>query len=329
MSRIRLTQLDGKLPNLALMKLAHWHRSQGHEVTLSKSPYRDLLEPEYDLVYGSAIFAFSGDRIARFLAEFPHAVLGGTGTHSVLTVEQTIGAEYELYDYSDYPDFRPSIGFTARGCRLSCKFCVVPKKEGKPRAVNSIQQIWRGEGHPKHLHLLDNDFFGQPDWRQRIVEIREGAFKVCFNQGINIRLVDDAAAEALATVEYRDDGFSERRLYTAWDNLKDEPIFFRGVDRLERAGVPARHLRVYMLIGFDKGETWERIHHRFNRMVERGIEPFPMVFDSRDKDPAHYRKLKQFQRWAVTGLYRAVPFSDYNPSARRMAAPSGEQGVLV
>ncbi len=24
---VRLTQIDGKLPNLALMKLAHWHRS--------------------------------------------------------------------------------------------------------------------------------------------------------------------------------------------------------------------------------------------------------------------------------------------------------------
>ena len=27
--RVRLTHLDGKLPNLALMKLAHWHRSLG------------------------------------------------------------------------------------------------------------------------------------------------------------------------------------------------------------------------------------------------------------------------------------------------------------
>lgn len=33
---IRLTQIDGALPNLALMKLAHWHRSKGDEVTLTR-----------------------------------------------------------------------------------------------------------------------------------------------------------------------------------------------------------------------------------------------------------------------------------------------------
>jgi hypothetical protein len=37
---------------------------------------------------------------------------------------------------------------------------VVPRKEGKPRSVNTIADIWRGKPWPKHLHLLDNDFFG-------------------------------------------------------------------------------------------------------------------------------------------------------------------------
>ena len=54
--------------------------------------------------------------------------------------------------------FDASIGFTQRGCRLKCGFCVVPKKEGKPRAVNTIADIWRGEPWRKHLHLLDNYF---------------------------------------------------------------------------------------------------------------------------------------------------------------------------
>ena len=29
---VRLTQIDGDLPNIALMRLAAWHRSQGHEI---------------------------------------------------------------------------------------------------------------------------------------------------------------------------------------------------------------------------------------------------------------------------------------------------------
>lgn len=332
MSRIRLTQLDGKLPNLALMKLAHWHRAKGDAITFTHQAHRDLYEPDYDVVYGSAIFRFSDKKLARFLADWPGAVVGGTGTDRQHTVEDLIGAEpYEHYDYSLYPDFAPSIGFTQRGCRLSCKFCVVPGKEGKPRSVNAVADIWRGEGHPRRLHLLDNDFFGQPEieWQARIAEIRDGAFKVCLNQGINVRHLSPAAAEALATVEYRDDKFSERRLYTAWDNLKDEAVFFRGVDMLEAAGVPSRHLRAYMLVGFDKNETWDRIHHRFNRMAERDIEPFPMVFDCRATDPNRYRSLKQFQRWAVTGLYRAVPFSDYDSNRKSGRGPDVRQMEFV
>ena len=329
--RVRLTQIDGKLPNLALMKLAHWHRLCGDEVVFTRQAHRDLLEGDYDRVYGSAIFGFSAAKVARFRAAWPYAIIGGTGSTTQATVEQIIGRdEYEHYDYTLYPKFEPSIGFTQRGCRLSCKFCVVPAKEGKARSLNTIAAIWRGPGHKKQLHLLDNDFFGQPEqeWQARIREIRDGGFKVCLNQGINVRHLSPAAAEAIASVEYRDDDFQERRLYTAWDNLKDEGVFFRGIDMLEAAGIPPKHVMAYMLVGWDKRETWERIWQRFDRMVARGVQPYPMVYDTRAIDPAGYRHLKQFQRWVVTGLYRAVPFSDYDAGRKAKIAARHDRRQL-
>jgi hypothetical protein len=307
---IRLTQIDGKLPNLALMKLAHWHKQRGDAVFYTRDALKGMFEPEYGAVYGSAIFKFSHEKLQRFKAQWPGAIVGGTGTDSASTVEQITG-DYPYLDYSIYPEFKSSIGFTQRGCRLSCKFCVVPKKEGKPRHEATIAGIWRGAPWPKHLHLLDNDFFGGPDWRERIAEIRDGGFKVAFTQGINVRAMTPEVAAAIATIEYRDDSFSQRRLYTAWDNLKDEDVFFRGVDTLEAAGVPSKHLFAYMLIGFDKNETWDRILRRFDRMVERGIRPYPMPFDQSRRD------LKAFQRWVVTGLYRAVRWEDYDVNAKR------------
>ena len=304
--RTRLVQIDGALPNLALMKLASWHRSQGHEVCLTREVGRGISDRDFDLVYGSSIFQFSEKRRDMFQEAWPSAIVGGTGTDNTGTVEELIGGPWDQLDYSDYPEVDYSLGFTQRGCRLKCGFCVVPKKEGANRSTSTIAEIWRGPGHPKKLHLLDNDFFGQPGWRDRVAEIREGGFRICLSQGINVRLLDDDAAQALATIEYRDTKFERRRLYTAWDNLRDEEIFFAGVDRLERAGIPPRHLMVYMLIGFDPSETWDRIWHRFNRMVERGVKPYPMVFDRSRKD------LTAFQRWVVMGLYRIVPFSSYN-----------------
>ena len=129
-------------------------------------------------------------------------------------------------------------------------------------------------------------------------------------QGINVRLIDDEAGSGAGDDRYRNTKFNESKLYTAWDNLGDEKIFFKGVDTLERNGVPAKHLMAYMLVGFDKTETWERIWHRFNAMVARGIEPYPMVFDRSRKD------LTQFARWVTTGLYRAVKFEAYDANMK-------------
>jgi hypothetical protein len=304
---VRITQLDGELPNIALMKLAHWHRSRGDRVIMKRTIDPDLFEPRYDVVYGSSIFKFSRARLDRFVAVWPRAIVGGTGTDSAHTVEHVIGQEsYEHYDY-DGVDVDYSIGFTQRGCRLKCKFCVVPTKEGKNRGLNTIADIWRGAPHPKKLHLLDNDFFGQPeaDWKARVEEIVNGGFRVCLSQGINVRLINEAACAALARMKFRDTHFKRRRLYTAWDNLGDERVFFRGVDMLAAAGIPPRLLMAYMLVGFDTRETWEAIWYRFYRMVSLGIKPYVMVFDRSRKD------LTSFQRWANMGLYRIVPWKDY------------------
>src|SRR5207244_11122047 len=74
---VRLTQLDGKLPNLALMKIARFHRDRGDEIVFSKHVERGMFEPDYSAVYGSAIFADSADRVATFKASFPDAIVGG------------------------------------------------------------------------------------------------------------------------------------------------------------------------------------------------------------------------------------------------------------
>ena len=327
--KVRLTQIDGKLPNLALMKLSAFHKAAGDEVHFSRSPFRGLFEPDYDRVYGSAIFNFSAARVARLLSEFPGAVVGGTWNVSdATTVEDLIG-DFGDQDYSLWPEFSASLGFTQRGCRLRCGFCVVPAKEGKPRPVNTIADIWRGDPHPRHLHLLDNDFFGQPrdQWEARIAEIRDGNFKVCFNQGINIRMIGEAEAEALSSVLHSNDRFDERIVYTAWDNIGDEKRFFAGVDRLERHGIPPSRLLVYMLVGYDPRETWERLLYRFNRMTARLIRPYPMIYGDRgrrlplggcNQDIAD-RTLGEFQRWVIRRAYAIVPFEHYDVNARGSA----------
>ena len=206
--KVLLLQLDGKLPNLALMRLAAHHRGRGDYVELRHAADECGIEPrfgdKFDVVYGSAIFTRTRDLAEHAAAAwFPsRRFSGGTGIDPKIALAENVGPEP---DYSDYPNFRQSLGFTRRGCRLKCPFCVVPSKEGAVREENTIEGIWRGEPWPRELLLLDNDFFGQPRWRDRIDELHAGHFKVSFNQGINARFLTDETAAALASVDYRDD----------------------------------------------------------------------------------------------------------------------------
>lgn len=306
-----LFHVDGRLPNLALMRLSTYLKGRGERVTLVRGArQRELFDESPTALYGSSIFTFSAPLRDRIEREWGAVQWGGTGVRvesDLREVDASVDWEAIAPDYSLYPGEGRSIGFTQRGCRLKCSFCVVPRKEGKPRPVHKITDIWRGKPWPRKILLLDNDFFGQPrdDWKARVEEMVVGNARVCFTQGINLRQIDAEAAEALASVEYRDNEFRTRTLYTAWDNLGDERAFKTAVAILKAAGVPPKHLRVYMLVGFAPGETFDAILYRFNELVALGCEPYPMVYDQTRGD------LKAFQRWAVRGLYRAVPWSEY------------------
>jgi len=158
--RVLLFQLDGgKLPNLALMRLAAHHRQRGDTVELFKTgqPERtlwDASEPP-GAVYGSTIFLRSRVVAERLKSAYPGAIIGGTGWDVNITLE-SLGIGPDL-DYSIYPTYQQSIGFSQRGCRLQCPFCVVPKKEGRVRADRTIWEIWRGDPWPRGFEEPDQD----------------------------------------------------------------------------------------------------------------------------------------------------------------------------
>lgn len=307
MSRVLLLQLDGKIPNLALMRVAGHHRALGDYVELRRagnmaSVEVGLFDARWDTVYASAIFERSRPLAERVRAIYPGAVLGGTGWDIARTLDD-VGIT-AAPDYSIYPDEARSIGFTQRGCRLRCSFCVVPRKEGAVRQEATIADIWRGEPWPRTLLLLDNDFFGQPAWRARVDELRAGAFRVSFNQGINARMLTDETAAAIASVDYRDDSMLVKRIYTAWDNRKDEGRLFAGLDALVRHGVKPDHIMVYILVGYWPGETHDDREYRRRRLREFGARPYPMPF-------VRTPEIVGFQRWVIGAYDKTVSWDDW------------------
>jgi hypothetical protein len=326
--KVLLLQLDGKIPNLALMRIAAHHRERGDDVELRVAGNVLAIEPHlsdaFDKVYASAIFLRS-----RYLAEHllklrPDAHIGGSGWDTpplVVTQLAQVGITTHRADYSVYPRYPHSIGFTQRGCRFTketCWWCGVPDREGKARAEDSVHAIWRGEPWPKNLLLLDNDTFGNPNWRHEIAAIRDGGFKVCWNQGINARMLTDEVCEAIASVRYYDDQFSTRRLYTAWDNSEHERPLLRGLEALKRYGVRPDSIMVYMLVGGTESAA-DREYRRM-KLREFGARPYPMPY-------VRNQETVGFQRWVVGAYDKRVSWdrwvkADYSP--RKLGEPAGE-----
>ena len=307
--RVLLLHLDGKLPNIALMRLAAHHRALGPDVTLRRAGNAAALEPwlddpTWDLVYVSLIFEATRELARRALTIYPNALIGGTGWDLTTRLEDH-GITTRRQDYSIYPLFKSSIGFSQRGCRLRCGFCVVTRKEGGVAPDQTIQEIWRGDPSPREIILLDNDFFGQPAWKDRIAELRDGAFKVSFSQGINARMLTEETAAAIASVDYRDNSMRERRIYTAWDNRNDEERLWRGLEALVHHGVSPRHIMVYMLVGYWPGETHEDREYRRARLRAFGALPYPMPF-------VRTPELIGYQRWVIGAYDKGISWTDWS-----------------
>lgn len=317
--KVLLIQLDGKLPNIALMRLSAHHKALSNDVAFRHLANQkaldqmadDLFNPLsiYDQVYASAIFEKTAPLAEYLLSLRSDAVIGGTGVDKRGNLED-IGVTTKMQDYGIYPKFSASIGFTQRGCRFKCSHCVVPEKEGDVTEENTVTDIWRGGDHPKHLHLLDNDFFGQENWQARIDEIKEGGFKVCLNQGINARMLNDQTARALASVLYFDDQFRERRIYTAWDNCGDEKRLFAGLDALKRHGIKPEEMMVYMLIAYDHRKRvalpklLESDFYRVQKLKDYGALPYPMPFIRTPETIG-------FQRWVISHHYKNISWQTW------------------
>lgn len=224
--RIGLIDVDGHAskkkwgatiyPNIALAKIARYHRSQGDDVEW----YNALCTEHYDWVYMSKVFNFSPD-YNNVISHADRIIKGGTGY--IISQKDMPGYRpqfsdkvwywYQLPeeidkcqpDYSIYPSVPKdyAYGFLTRGCPNKCKWCVVPRKEGAIRPYMDVDEI-AIEGRNK-LVLMDNNFLAAGDYaHEQLDKIISRGYRVDFNQALDARLVTDDFAKKLAKVKWLD-----------------------------------------------------------------------------------------------------------------------------
>jgi len=293
--KVKLIQVDGKLPNLTLMKISTYKKSKGNIVNF------DISNP--DEVWISCIFTWNKHKAfdyARKYLKIAKVRIGGSGVSLNITLPEEI--EHIMPDYSLY-NIDYSVGFTSRGCIRKCPFCIVPEKEGYIREHSPFNEFV----HPSHkkILLLDNNFLASPKCKEKLEWLIEGKYRVSFNQGLDIRLINEELAKLLKEVKSRNLKFSDTRYYFAWDSLSYSKQVFKGIEALLNAGIKPQHLMFYVLVGFDT--TFEEDLYRVHKLIEFGCYPFIMKYNNK-REP----RINALARWVNRRYHKVVSWHEYS-----------------
>ena len=304
--RIGLIDVDGhNYPNLPLMKISAWHKQQGDHVEW----YQPMFSGHMDKVYMSKVFSFTPDY--EYFIDADEVQKGGSG-YAILTVngkevydkskDTPLPDEIEhIYpDYSIYPDQTKdtAYGFLTRGCPRGCDFCHVGNKEGRCSIkVADLSEFWRGQ---KNIILCDPNILACPDHMDLLQQLIDSKARVDFNQGLDIRLINERNVELIKRIKVK-------YIHFAFDRYQDKDIIEPRLRLfMKNTGMDHHKVMCYILCNFDT--TLDQDIYRIQLCRELDIAPYPMIYDKEHADPV-YRRL---QRWCNNYIFWKVQnFEDY------------------
>ena len=205
----------------------------------------------------------------------------------------------------------PNATFTTRGCIRNCKFCAVPRIEGKLRELPDHEWVCKPI-------ICDNNLLAASEGHFNHVMDRLGNSEITgidFNQGLDVRLLKIQHAKKIVEL-HKSKQLKMVRL--AWDHRKTEDSFRKGFDLLRTGGIPARKISVYVLLGYD--DTPDDALYRLTEIWKLKAWPNPMRYQplntlSRNlyvgKGWSHYELQRYVRYWSNLQHLSRIPFAEF------------------
>lgn len=226
-------------PNYALMKISAYHKSLGDTVEWWDKG------KEYDRVYSSKVFSYTPENPDLP----PDTIKGGTGYGIFTELPKEVDEMFP--DYSIYPDCDYAIGYITRGCPNNCRWCIVPKKEGKIHQYRDWHDLVRPDSDK--LVLMDNNILACDYGISQLKSLIDSGYKIDFNQGMDARLVTDEIAQILSKIKWI------RYLRFSCDSIPQIAAIHKTAELLGKYGVKPYHMLIYLLVTSDLANAEYRV----------------------------------------------------------------------
>ena len=167
-----------------------------------------------------------------------------------------------------------------------------------------MSEFWRGQ---KKIILCDPNILACKDHPDLLRQLADSKAKVNFNQGLDIRLINDKNLELLKAIRLE-------RIHFAFDRWQDKKIIEpRLREFAEKTGYNRNKggVMVYILCNYDT--TIEQDLYRIQLCRELNFSPYPMIYDKKHAKPI-YRKL---QRWCNNFIFWSCEsFEEYRAGTK-------------
>lgn len=290
--KIGLMDVDGhNYPNLALMKLSSYYKSEGEDVSWY-TPWE-----HYDIVFKSKVFTFTPEDSHYINAEYIKK--GGTGYGHGPNLGNKI--EHVYPDYGLY-NVDYAYGFLTRGCPNKCSWCVVPSKEGDISENADITEFWDGQ---KVAILMDNNILSSPHGLEQIDKMGKLGIHVDFNQGLDARLIanDESIAERLSNLKWH------KPLRMACDTKAQIPYIEKAVGLLRKHRITPSNYFIYVLV-----KDIDDAHERVVAIDKLGCDPFAQPYRDFSINAKPTVEQRRFARWVNhKAIFNSVEYKNYKP----------------
>lgn len=276
-------------PNYALMKISAYHKSLGDEVEWwSKGE-------NYDRVYSSKVFNFTPENPDLP----PDTVKGGTGYGFFTELPPEIDEMFP--DYTIYHDCDYAIGYITRGCPNNCRWCVVPRKEGKIRAYRDWRDLVRPDSDK--LVLMDNNILACEYGIKQLESLIDSGYKIDLNQGMDARLVTDDIAQILSKLKWI------RYLRFSCDSIPQIAAIHKTAELLGKYGIKPSKMFIYLLVTSDLDNAEYRVEQL---KTLRGISIYAQAERNESMGITPNKLQREFaNRYVYSGKFRTLTWTEY------------------